>query len=75
VAGTRNGFGFNDTTECFRTFGGEKFIGWGGGISKARIAAYRAAGVRCRRLGDDVYVREADSAKAVDVDSQVGTDF
>lgn len=44
-------------------------------MSAARIAAYRAAGVRCRRFGDDVYVREVDSAKAIDIDRQVGPDY
>jgi hypothetical protein len=41
----------------------------------ARIAAYRAAEARCRRFGDDVYVRKADTAKAIDVDDQVGPDY
>lgn len=58
MAGPRNGLGFNDTTECYRTFGAAKFVGWCAGMSKQRIAAYRAARVRCRRFGDEVFVRE-----------------
>jgi hypothetical protein len=75
MAGSRNGFGVNDTTDRYRTVGGERFVGWGGCMSAARIAAYRAGGVRCRRFGDDVYVREADKAKAIDVDGRVGPDY
>ena len=75
MAGPRNGFGANDTTDCYRTVGGERFIGWGGGMSVLRIAAYRAAGVRCRRFGDDLYVRETDAAIAMDVDGQLGPDY
>lgn len=75
MAGSRNGFGVNDTTDCYRTIRGEKFIGWGSGMSAARITAYRAAGVRCRRYGDDLYVCEADRSKAIGVDGQVGPDY
>jgi hypothetical protein len=44
-------------------------------MSAQRIAAYRVAGVRCRRFGDDVFIREADIAKAIDVDADLGPNF
>jgi hypothetical protein len=75
MAGTRNGFGVNETTDCYRTVKGEKYVGWGAGISAARIVAYRAAGVRCRRIADELYVRETDSPIAQTVDGQVGPNF
>lgn len=77
MAGPRNSFGVNDTTDCYRTVGSEKYAGWGGGMSAARTAAYRAARVCCRRFGDDVYVyvREADTAKAIGVNGQLGPDY
>lgn len=75
MAGPRNNNGVNDTTACYRTIKGERYIGWTGGVSAARVAAYRAAGVRRRRLGDDLFVCHADEAKAKQVDTQVGPDF
>ena len=75
MAGPHNNHGVNETTACYRTIKGERYVGWTSGASTNRVAAYRAAGVRCRRLGDDLFVCHADEAKAKQVDAQVGPDF
>jgi hypothetical protein len=75
MPGSRNSFGVNDATDCYRTVGGGLFVDWGGGTSAARMKAYRAAGVRCRRFGDDLYVRKADATNAIAVDEQLGPHY
>lgn len=51
-----------------RTIGGYEFEAWLSFPSADRIKAYRAAGVRCRRFGSElfVYVLDTDDAKKVD---------
>lgn len=75
MAGMRNGSGSNDTTDCYRTVEGVKYVGWGARITVARLKAYRAAGVRCRRFADELYVCEDDSGKTIELDHQLGPNF
>lgn len=69
MAGRRNGFGYNDTTDCYRTFGGVRYVGWLVNPSPERIKAYRAAGIRCRKVApDELFVAEPDLDAARQID-------
>lgn len=59
---------FKSSTERYRTFGGATYIGWLAYASDDRVVAYRAAGIRCRRLDDDLLIHEddRDAARAID---------
>lgn len=52
----------------YRTFGGERYEAWCSGwaeeVLDAVASALREGGVKCRRLGIDLYVRKSDFAKA-----------
>lgn len=69
VSGQRNHFGYNDTADCYRTINGVRYIGWLVSPSSDRIAAYRAAGVRCRKVrADELFIAEADTDIAQNID-------
>ncbi|WP_421696883.1 hypothetical protein [Ancylobacter sp.] len=69
MSGRRNSSGFNDTADCFRTINGERYVGWMINPSAARISAYRAAGIKCRKVRrDELFVRESDTSAASDID-------
>jgi len=70
MAGKRNRYGCNDAFECYRTFNGEKYPAWMSFPSSDRIRAYRAAGIRCRRLGDELFVHFADRDRAAAIDAE-----
>jgi hypothetical protein len=65
---TLNAYGVKASSEMFRTFNGERFICWRSDATPEHIAAYRAAGVKCARRGCELFIREADSDKALAVD-------
>ena len=69
MAGTRNRFGCNDAFDCYRTFNGEKYPAWMSFPSSDRVEAYRRAGVRCRRQGDELFVHFRDLKLAAEVDA------
>ena len=69
MAGKRNRHGVNDSCQCYRTIGGCQYIAWISCPSDERIAAYRSAGVRCRRQGVELYVCVADEEDAQLVDA------
>ena len=75
MAGPRNSAGVNDTTSCYRIINGQRYLGWVICPTDARIARYRGSGVRCRRLKDELFICEEDSAKAHAVDAEVGPDY
>lgn len=68
MAGLRNRYGVNDATDCYRTFCGERHLAWMSFPSAERIAAYRANGVRCKRIGEELFVHEDDLKLASHVD-------
>lgn len=70
MAGPRNRDGVNDAADCYRTIGGDRYVAWMSFPSITRIAAYRAAGVRVRRFGEELFVREIDSMEAAQVDAK-----
>lgn len=69
MAGPRNRYGCNDAADCYRTIKGARYVAWMSVPSMDRIAAYRQAGIRCRRFGDELFVHEADVSAAADVDA------
>jgi hypothetical protein len=74
MAGPRNGAGVNDAANCYRTINGARYIAWLSFPTSERIEAYRAAGVRCRRFGEELFVHLLDEDDAKTVDAQVGPD-
>jgi hypothetical protein len=70
-----NPHGVKDSANMWRTFNGEHFNHWMVGPTRAQIAAYRAAGVRCRHVRsiarqiDDLFVHHADEELAAQVDA------
>lgn len=71
MAGRRNAQGYNDTSDCYRMFGGERYIGWLVYPSEQRIALYRQAGLKCRRLKEELFLRETDTQEASDIDNEM----
>jgi hypothetical protein len=61
--------GVKDSANMWRTFDGEHYGHWAIYPSGERISAYRAAGIKCRRIKDELFVRQADEAKAVALDA------
>lgn len=70
MSGPRNRHGVNDAIDCYRTFNGEKYPAWMSFPSSDRILAYRTVGVRCRRLGDELFVHIDDRYLAAAVDAE-----
>jgi len=68
MSGTKNKYGCNDAIDCYRTFNGVKYPAWMSFPSSDRVKAYRKAGVRCRRLGEELFVHWADRQLAAEVD-------
>ena len=68
MVGPRNSSGVNDAIDCIRTVNGVKYIAWMSFPTEARIKAYRAAGVRCRRFGEELFVHPMDEEDAQKVD-------
>lgn len=68
MAGQRNKYGVNDAANCYRTFGCERYPAWMSFPSADRIAAYRSNGVRCRRVGEELFVHKDDQKLAAHVD-------
>lgn len=64
----RNDCGVKSSCDMFRTFHGELYPQWITEPSPALIRLYRAAGVRCRMVQSELFVRQADQdvAQAVD---------
>ena len=65
-----NANGVKDSANMWRTFGGEHYGHWAICPSAERIAAYRAAGLKCRRIKDELFLRHADEARAAELDAE-----
>ncbi|RVC71327.1 hypothetical protein EN759_00490 [Mesorhizobium sp. M00.F.Ca.ET.038.03.1.1] len=63
-----NNFGVKDSANMWRTIKGEHYGQWTSDFDEELIAAYRAAGVRCAKRGDELFVcnKDWDAAAAVD---------
>lgn len=64
----RNDHGVKESYDQYRTIKGAHHVAWSVNPSMDRIAAYRAAGVRCALRGDDLYVHHMDTDIAGTVD-------
>ena len=69
---TRNALGLKESVNCYRTFGGYRYDCWLSCPSEGRIAAYRAAGIRCKRIGEELYVHQLDTDMAATLDAKLG---
>jgi len=67
MSGPRNRFGVNDSADCHRTIGGVVYGSWGSCVPPTLIKAYRAAGVRCRRFGEELFIHPDDKKAALAV--------
>jgi hypothetical protein len=53
--------------ELCRTIRGQRYPAFDNWSTADDISRYRAAGVRCRKWRDVLYIHEADQAKALDI--------
>lgn len=67
---TRNRHGVKESCDQYRTIKGAHHVAWSVNPSAERIAAYKAAGVRCALRGDDLYVHHMDTDDAATVDTK-----
>lgn len=51
--------------EQYRTINGERYIGWRSDVNAYDIDLYRRAGIKCVRRGVELFMREADTDKAL----------
>lgn len=56
--------------DCYRTVKGVRFMAWTSCPSPDRTAAYRKAGVRCRRFGEELFIDPFDQSLALKVDEE-----
>lgn len=71
MSGTRNRNGVKDAFDCFRTINGVKYVAWMSFPTKERIKSYRAAGIRCRRFGEELFVHPMDEENAKRIDNDI----
>lgn len=71
MGGKRNRYGVNDASDCYRTIDGRLYVAWTSFPSPERIAAYRKAGLRCRRFGEELFIYENDQKSAEEIDAEL----
>lgn len=69
---SRNRYGVKDAVDSYRTINGARYEAWLYFPSVARIKAYRAAGIRCRRQGEELFVHQMDVDEARKLDAVLG---
>lgn len=62
----RNRFGVKDSIDCYRTIKGERYVAWLVNPTQDCVAAYRAAGIKCRRINGELFIRFVDQSRALD---------
>lgn len=67
--GPRNSHGVKFSSDCWRTIRGVRWGNWMSCPGAEIIALYRAAGVRVRRFGEELYIHPDDHEKASAVDA------
>lgn len=60
----RNDAGVKNSADLYRTFNGDHYPQYAIDASNEYVARLRAAGVRCRRLGQELFVHNGDIALA-----------
>jgi hypothetical protein len=58
------------SADCYRTVNGIRYTAWMFYISEDRIAAYRKAGIRCRRFAGELFIHPDDEAAAEQIDRE-----
>ena len=75
----RNFFGVKDSADLYRTIGGVHFGQYSNAHVDERVAAYRAAGIRFRRIRYDgvpeLFVANEDWPKAREIDAANGWQY
>jgi hypothetical protein len=66
IVSQRNRNGLKNSIYCYRTFGGERYIAWLVCITPDIAKRYREAGIRCRTVGDTLFIHlmDEDDARA-----------
>lgn len=59
-----NAYGLKNSCDMYRTFDGVRYIQWENDFSERRGKAYRSAGVKCRRVLGELFIRESDRTLA-----------
>jgi hypothetical protein len=65
----RNRNGVKASCDQYRHFNGNLYIAWLIYVTPERVAAYRAAGIRCRRVKGELYIHDDDRKLARDTDA------
>lgn len=68
ISNKRNEHGVKYSCDQYRTFNRHHYVCWMSFINDDLIKAYRAAGVRVRRIKEDLYVHRMDTDEAAKVD-------
>lgn len=66
----RNGQGVKWSADCYRTVNGQHFVHWMAFIPEGMVDAYRAAGIRCRRFKDDLFIHPEDTRAALKINEE-----
>jgi hypothetical protein len=64
----RRGDGVKLSADLYRTINGEHYECWMSFPSEELIAAYRKAGIRCRRIGSELFVHVMDIDQAREIE-------
>ena len=70
MAGPRNPAGVNNSIDCYRTIGGIRYHG-NPDMDDTTVAAYRKAGVRCRRSDGTLFVHPDDEELMCQVEDRL----
>lgn len=60
----RNHAGVKDSANMYRTFGGAHYAHWAIEPPERYVKRLRAAGIRCRRVGEEFFVHLDDAIRA-----------
>jgi hypothetical protein len=67
----RNEHGVKYSADLYRTINGVEYVCWMSFPSEDRIKAYRAAGIRCRRQKEELFVHHMDADDAARIDAEL----
>lgn len=68
VRNYRNANGVKNSSDLYRTFYGQHFIAWVICPNADLVKHYRYAGIRCRRVKDELFIHHLDKDKAQEFD-------
>jgi hypothetical protein len=68
ITNKRNEHGVKYSADQYRTINGEHYICWMFYVDAEIVEAYRAAGLKCRAIKGELYLRNSDIDAAVAID-------